>query len=634
MEQLPPFNHGGLSRVSLVTCCRNRSENLKKALSSWLKLEDISEIIIVDWSSDTPLPRQLVPLMDADERIRIVRAEEDEVWILTYAYNTGFRCASHACILKTGADIVVNSDFFHKNTLYKSRFLAGNWWKMPEEQAHTNGIFLAHKADLADAGGFNDFITSHGWDDDDLNGRLTALELKRSEIDPDTIYNVPHNDEAGSQVFRTDKPEDAVSAGEQLRKSSRYGIRRNYYITALMPTLSRQHKVADFSVINKEKGHVTLQRRNGRGNEVPLNVRQEADYFALKDIVRWNYGVASGIGRAAFASLMARRFSDFESLVESLPKQRARGWLYRRLQWQWLQPRVADTALGKPSFNLPRAKLYIDAQHGLGNRLRAIASGAAIARATERELIIIWEPDSHCECQFGDLFDYEGAVMARSFAGLAEACGVDFVTYMELEANSRKGKRIQLREGEDFYARTAYVLNSPYTDHQVENDFLQRLVPVEAVQDLVASVRSPNDVTVHVRMAGGDGYEHLPYESPGNWKKSSHKKISRWRRKSHFSYFMARVDLLINEGRAERIFLAADQAETYDEFCGRYGSRVAFLSRKLYDRSKEQLTYALADALLLGRAPRLLGSTWSSFSELAQRMSGKQMYTELSGKDF
>lgn len=178
------------------------------------------------------------------------------------------------------------------------------------------------------------------------------------------------------------------------------------------------------------------------------------------------------------------------------------------------------------------------------------------------------------------------------------------------------------------------MLNSPESDCRVENDFLQQLKPVEAVQNLVSSVRSPNDVAVHVRMAGGDGFEHLPYEMPGNWKKSSHKKIARWRRKSHFSNFMARIDQLDEDGRAERIFLAADHAEAYDEFRRRYGDRVACLPRKLYDRSTEQLMYALADALLLGRAPLLLGSNWSSFTELAQRLSAQQMHVETSGRDF
>ncbi len=620
--------------VSLVTCCRNRSDNLKQALSSWLKLDEISEIIIVDWSSDTPLKRELAVFTEADERIRIVRVDDEDEWILTCAYNGGFRCASHAVILKADADIVINPDFFRRNKLCTGRFMAGNWRKVPKDQIHINGLFLAHKADLVNVGGFNEFITSYGWDDDDLYGRLSAHGLQRDDIDPDSIYHIPHGDEARSEAFRKDHADRAVNAAEQLRKSSRYASRRNYYIAALMPAWSGQNQMADFSVIDRQKGHVTLRRNASSVNEVPFNVRQEADHFALKDVVRWTYGCAVRFGRTTFSSLMAQGFADFERFIQALPKQQVRGWLYRRFHRRWLQPAVADTMLAKPAFNVPRPKLYIDAQHGLGNRLRAIASGAAIAEATDRELVIIWEPDAHCECHFGDLFDYRGAVLARSFAGLTAACGMDFITYMELEANCRKYRRIHPGRGEDFYARTAYVLNSPDSNPQAENSFLQRLEPVEAVLDLVSSVRSPNDVAVHVRMAGGDGFEHLPYETPDNWKKSSHRKIKRWRRKSHFSNFMARIDQLTSEGRADRIFLAADQVETYDEFYRRYGNRVACLKRELYDRSTEQLIYALADALLLGRAPLLLGSTWSSFSELAQRLSAESMHIEMSGKDF
>ena len=80
--------------------------------------------------------------------------------------------------------------------------------------------------------------------------------------------------------------------------------------------------------------------------------------------------------------------------------------------------------------------------------------------------------------------------------------------------------------------------------------------------------------------------------------------------------------------------MAADKPETYDAFTETYGDRVAYLPRPVYDRSAEQLRYALADALLLGSAPLLLGSSWSSFSELAMRLSPHKAEIEMSGKDF
>ena len=90
----------------------------------------------------------------------------------------------------------------------------------------------------------------------------------------------------------------------------------------------------------------------------------------------------------------------------------------------------------------------------------------------------------------------------------------------------------------------------------------------------------------------------------------------------------------IAQGQADRIFLAADTPEAYAEFEAAYGDRVASLPRALYDRSAAQLQYALADALLLGTAPLLLGSTWSSFSEMAMRVSSREMKIEMSGTDF
>ena len=65
-----------------------------------------------------------------------------------------------------------------------------------------------------------------------------------------------------------------------------------------------------------------------------------------------------------------------------------------------------------------------------------------------------------------------------------------------------------------------------------------------------------------------------------------------------------------------------------------FGARLTFLKRSTFDRSKDQLQYALADAILLSQCNRLIGSTWSSFSELAQRLSKGYSSIDMSGVDF
>lgn len=70
-------------------------------------------------------------------------------------------------------------------------------------------------------------------------------------------------------------------------------------------------------------------------------------------------------------------------------------------------------------------------------------------------------------------------------------------------------------------------------------------------------------------------------------------------------------------------------------WCAEHGvNRLAFLPRDRYGRSAAQVQHALANGLLLGATERFLGSSWSSFSELALRLSQRIARAEFSGQDF
>ena len=294
----------------------------------------------------------------------------------------------------------------------------------------------------------------------------------------------------------------------------------------------------------------------------------------------------------------------------------------------------AALAARGPAILLRRPKLFIDAQHGLGNRLRAVASAGAISWATGRELVIIWQPDAHCACRYDDLFEPTGAILNQGFHTEAAAMDIDLYNYMEVEPGSIKNQPIALGAFRDAYLRSACPLVSPHSSWSSENDWLshQRLGPV--VLDLVNRLRNPNALSVHIRMEGGTAAEHLPYESPANWSAAAHREIDHWRKRSHFSYFQTRLDQLIAEGQADSVFLASDTPAVYDAFAARYGDRISGQPRRASDRSTQAIVHALADAILLSRAPRLLGSTYSSFTELANRLATQPIAVELCGRDF
>lgn len=606
---LGPIAPAAETGISVVTCAMNRTKNLLSALKSWIGFSEISEIVIVDWSSDVPIDKSLRDHGIDDPRIRILRVEGEPRWILSYAFNVGFRAARFDKILKVDADLLLMPDFFALNPLSERSFIAGNWRTAKPDQAHVNGFFFITRDVLAEVAGFNEFITTYGWDDDDLYQRLSNIGARRIDVAGETIYHQEHSD-----VERTGtQHEMPTTVLEEITSSTMYCIRRNRFLAHVMPLWNRDRQLLPFHMLDTQAQLVTLKRTGHKPHSVPETIWDDAQHYALAEMASWRFGPPIlSVPKDALRNLLSRPATDIQNDL------------------------ISSTAFrpAAPQISSSRPRLFIDTQHGLGNRMRAIGSAAAIAEATERELIVVWEPDHHCEGRMSDLFEYDGAVIEDAFVKDAWGQGCMVYNYMEIEEGAQKDEQIDLSWGGDIYARAAYVLNAEPSTWESENRFLRALTPVEAVRDLVASVRAPNDVSAHVRMVGGTDYEHLSYEALDNWTEEGHTETDFWRKKSHFSHFIARLDTLLAEGNAERIFLAADSSETYEAFTHTYGDRVAYLKRTLYDRSSEQLRYALADALLLGASQRLLGSSWSSFSELAMRLSPNQMKLEMSGKDF
>lgn len=292
---------------------------------------------------------------------------------------------------------------------------------------------------------------------------------------------------------------------------------------------------------------------------------------------------------------------------------------------------------GMTPHSLTRPFLFIDVQHGLGNRLRALASAAVIAARTDRQLVVIWHPDHHCQARMRDLFTYDGLIIEEDVSALMQARCRHSYNYMEIEAGSAFKAPVlagdNVMQG-DVYVRSAYTLKSPLTDPKLENQFMRALRPNSAVLDLIQTVAHPSDVAVHIRMATGPAFDHLSYESPENWPAARHEELRHWRQKSDIARFITRLDQMIKAGEVQSIFAAADLPASYAALIDRYGSRLRYLKRASYDRSAEQLQTAVADMMLLTTAPRALLSSWSSFSDVAQCLSRPDRRQEWSGVDF
>ena len=264
-------------------------------------------------------------------------------------------------------------------------------------------------------------------------------------------------------------------------------------------------------------------------------------------------------------------------------------------------------------------------------------SASVIAQRTGRQLVVIWRPDHHCEARLSDLLAYSGPVIEDDAADAIRAVCTRVYNYMEIEADAAFQAPIlpdpQPVAG-DVYVRSAYSLKSPYHDNRAEDRFLRALRPSAAVLDLARSVTHPSDVAVHIRMATGPGFDHLSYESPDNWPSERHDELTEWRGKSDIARFVKRLDALIAAGEVSTIFAATDLDASYAALIDRYGDRIRYLKRAQFDRSSAQIQAGLADMMLLASAPLFLASTWSSFSDIAERLASPMRRVERSGLDF
>lgn len=279
-----PIRDGAPPGLSLVTCAMNRSGNLLAALPSWLAQDEIDEIVIVDWSSTQPVSDSLAAAGIRDGRIRVARVEGEARWVLSWAFNLGFRLARFDRILKLDADIVLGADFFARNRLGPGQVIAGNWRVVPADQAHLNGSFLVETAALAAVGGFNEALTGYGWDDEELYARLGRQGRRRVDVAAGTLIHLPHDDQA-----RTGQRE--CGAGRTWRQALggdvQFLIWRNRLIAERMAEWTGRSAGMPFAV---DPGPGLVLRRGAAPVPVPEALAGQADLDAAREVLSWRLG--------------------------------------------------------------------------------------------------------------------------------------------------------------------------------------------------------------------------------------------------------------------------------------------------------------------------------------------------------
>lgn len=258
-----------------------------------------------------------------------------------------------------------------------------------------------------------------------------------------------------------------------------------------------------------------------------------------------------------------------------------------------------------------RPTLFVEPMNGLSNRIRAIASARALARASSRRLVIVWKQDVQCNISLTRLIEVEEPII--------DSFSMSLDTSLRYYSNARDVVRLT-NASHDVYIRTPFVLSSDvHYEHLIAREF-RAMRPVAHISKMVNAmeqkVSGSHELAVHIRMLSNYS-EDVPGVSDGLVREFvAH--TTTFRDRCHWRHFLDPLEYIDVSHRAftidsdvpeatRRIRSAFPSGIVLDETCVGVERR--------WGRCVE---IAFAHILFMARSPILLLSHWSSFSELVQ----------------
>jgi hypothetical protein len=568
---------------SIISVCMNRNDNLNNALDSWIDAKP-NEIILVDWNSKISIK----PIVEERKNkaklsgveLKLITIKNTNKWVLSKSFNLAARFCKYSNILKLDADNIIKPDFFYYHNLENNIFFAGDWRAARNRnEFHLNGVIYLTKKDFSLVNGYNEYITTYGYDDCDLYSRLEKRGISRQLINLDKIEHIEH-----THFSRVEN---------QIVKRLDIEIEKNRLISEKIHW-DRSKELSKFKFSNLELTYKTEEITEIVGE---LMWSEELDIQIFKEC--------------------------YEKAVKN------REYVLKN----------------------QKKRLYIDVQNGIGNRLRALASAYILAKESNRELVVIWLPNNHCDCKFTDLFkinfvlhgikivqnlDDFGVlnininIKNTEIIHIGEDNNIDVYDY-----SVKKNMYIDLNTNKDIFIRSACILNNEKTNWYKECTFLRTLEIHEELakklfqHSLDFSIYSL--IGVHIRM--GQNMSTYDYEKIDHYSETAKESITKWRSKSHWKNFAEYMKILIKSTPEQKFFVSCDNKDTYLELLKEFPiGTIYYLNRDVDDRSLEQIKYALLDVYLLSRTKYILGSNWSSFTELVLRLGNNN--AKYAGIDF
>lgn len=275
--------------------------------------------------------------------------------------------------------------------------------------------------------------------------------------------------------------------------------------------------------------------------------------------------------------------------------------------------RDADQGIRVPMNDSVERTLTVAASAGLGNRLRVLLSGMALAATTGRRFTMLWPRTEACAASFDELFTNPWPVQEVTWEEVerlpiiphANRAGLDLLT---MDATAIQGQTYNW-----LLAPARFPAHQPLMRRCAE--LLQEMQPVAEIQARVAAFQASSFrshmIGVHLRRAD----MHFLYPtSAANTRPAMAAVDAYLAQHPEAGILLCTDDGAIHQG-TER---AAPTEGVQARFRAQYGDRVVFTApRSLDRRDPVAIQDAVVDLWLLRQTDCFVGTARSSFSEFA-----------------
>lgn len=371
--------------VSVITACMNRNDMLVRVLPTWLEVEGVAEVIVVDWSSGDRVRDALEESFGEalDPRVRVVSVQGMEHWVLSHAINLAAEVATSARLLKVDCDTEVRPGLVARHPDAEQAFYTGSWEQArTENELHLNGIMLVRRADFWAVNGFNEHMVTYGYDDTDLYLRLERRGMVHDTIRLELAVHLQHGN--ARRQKRAEEAELPVKARIHL----------NRLMLMKQPQWSKGDRRVTWACELVDASETACAAQSRPQSLEKLTPPGDLEKYKRAAMLSWQQSLDKKLSSGGVASLVGLAPRKLEALPEAAKE--------------------AMLELARAVRTSPAPLLVVHVWGSLTMRLRQLARGVALAAQSNRRAALVWKADpSQCACSFANVFAAESAVLAH-----------------------------------------------------------------------------------------------------------------------------------------------------------------------------------------------------------------------------